>query len=76
LKLWMIMKREVAIGEYYANELRTVMRSSLNGSEHMIVMYNRKGNKEDPWISLQDHEQAIKNGTILYGENNYGGNHA
>jgi len=35
-------------------------------------MYRRQGNKEDPWISLEDHTDAIAAGTILYGENSYG----
>ena len=30
----------------------------------------------DPWISLEDHTDAIAAGTILYGENSYGGQHA
>ena len=38
--------------------------------------YNRKGNKEDPWISLSDHDQATNNDEILYGGDGYGGNHA
>jgi hypothetical protein len=76
LKLWMIMKREVTFEESYENELRTVMRYSLNGIEHMVVMFDKKGNKEVPWINLRDHEKAIKNGTILYGENKYGAEYA
>ena len=39
-------------------------------------MYRRQGNVEDPWISLEDHTDAIAAGTILYGENSYGGKHA
>ena len=39
-------------------------------------MYRRQGNVEDPWISLEDHTDAIAAGTILYGENSYGGQHA
>jgi len=35
-------------------------------------MYRRQGNVEDPWISLEDHTDAIAAGTILYGENSYG----
>ena len=38
-------------------------------------MYNRKPNKEDPWISLKDHFVSIKEGSILYGENSYRGAH-
>lgn len=72
----MIMKREVTFEESYENELRTVMRYSLNGKEHMVVMFDKKGNKEVPWINLRDHEKAIKNGTILYGENKYGAEYA
>ena len=75
-QLWIIMSKKSAIGGYYANELRTVSQSSLNNLEHMVQMYRRNGNKEDPWISLIDHTQAIPTGNILYGEANYGGAHA
>jgi len=38
-----------------------------------IKWYRRKNNKEDPWISLHDHEEAIKKGTMVYGANKSGG---
>jgi len=50
--------------------------SSTNDQPYKARMYRRSGNIEDPWISLEDHGTAIGAGTILYGENNFGGNHA
>jgi hypothetical protein len=35
-------------------------------------MYRRGGNKEDPWISPVDHTNAVNEGLLVYGENNYG----
>jgi hypothetical protein len=43
---------------------------------HQVKWFNRAACKEDPWISLTDHFDAIENGNILYGENSFGGNHA
>ena len=35
--------------------------------------YHRSSVKEDPWISLSDHHDAIRDGSILYGEGSFKG---
>jgi hypothetical protein len=35
-------------------------------------MYNRGGLMEDPWISPVDHANAVDEGLLMYGENNFG----
>jgi len=74
--LWMTMTKDEAIGENYAGKKRAIQRSSFSCSPSESVMYRRSGNKEDPWISIKDHATSIREGSILYGENNFGGKHA
>jgi hypothetical protein len=76
MDFWMTMTRKEAIGEFYAGQKRTILKSSLSCSPTQAVMYRRSGNKEDPWISPKDHSTAIKEGMILYGENGFGGRHS
>lgn len=42
---------------------------------HQAYWYNRPAQIEDPWISLEDHSDAITGDTIVYGEDSYSGNH-
>lgn len=76
MTLWAIMSRDDAIGGYYANTQKGIKSSSSNSSPYTAAMYRRQGALEDPWISIQDHGPAISAGTIVYGENNFGGAHA
>jgi hypothetical protein len=73
---WLIATKEAVIGEHYANSLRRIESSSMSASPYSAKWYNRKAAVEDPWISLQDHADAIPAGDILYGENSFGGAHA
>jgi len=75
MALWMTMTRDEATGESYSGKKRTIQQSSISCKPYQAIMYNRKPNKEDPWISLKDHSTSIKEGSILYGENNYNGQH-
>ena len=74
--MWMTMSKKEAIGEWYSGQKRTITKSSLSCQKTTAQMYRRSGNKEDPWISLKDHGTSIREGSILYGENSYGGRHA
>ena len=60
----------------YANQDRTITKSSTSTSPYKAKWYRRQGNKEDPWISLTNHHGAIDDGDILYGGGSYGGSHA
>jgi len=74
-KLWLYAKKEQVLGNY-SNKKREILESSTSSEPYQARWYNRKGNKEDPWISLIDHHPAIVQGMIVYGESNYGGVHA
>lgn len=62
--------------EFYANQLSDVQSSSSSSTPYQARWYNRDGYLEDPWISIDDHADAVNLGTIVYGENSFGGTHA
>jgi len=74
-KKWLVATKQSVLG-WYANAPRAIKSSSLSSRPTKARWYRRKGNKEDPWISLTDHVSAIKQGNILYGESLYGHSHA
>ena len=53
-----------------------IVKSSLKDEEHNVFMIKREGKQEDPWISLVDHKDAIKQDMILYGGSSYGNKYA
>ena len=74
---WMIVTRDSVGGRvgvtdtrHYADELRTIKKSSINNQPYQAKQYNRGGSNEDPWISLTDHGAGL----ILYGAGNHGAN--
>ena len=69
---WLIAKVSAVIGENYSNSARPIVASSNNCSNYDAKWYNRSGSAEDPWISADDHSDAINNDSILYGENKFG----
>ena len=66
-KYWMIMDNDQVMG-WYANQDRWIRSSSIRKEPHKAKQYRRRGSKEDPWLSMQDHPQMI-----LYGEASWGG---
>ena len=73
---WLVASKAAVIGEYYSNAPRDIVKSSRSDKPYQARWYHRRGAKEDPWVSLSDHHPAIAAGEIIYGENNFGGNHA
>jgi hypothetical protein len=73
-QIWAILRKD-EVRKCGNNEFIRIEVSSLNHKPHQVRMYNRKGTREDPWISLQDHFTSINNFTLLYGEANFSGNH-
>jgi len=73
---WLIATKQAVIGSYYSNAARTILKSSTSSDPYTAAWYRRESQLEDPWISLTDHAEAIGQGNILYGENNYGSTHA
>merc|ERR1711988_1373993 len=74
-KKWLVAKKSSVMG-WYSNSHRTIQASSTNSRPYSARWYRRSGNKEDPWISLNDHGPAIGQGNIVYGENRFGSTHA
>jgi len=72
---WLIADKDQVMG-WYSNGQRTIVSSSLQTDPYDARWYRRQNSLEDPWISLNDHFVAISQGNILYGENNFGGDHA
>ena len=79
-ELWMACTKSAIggkiTGSYYSNAFRDVLMSSADPTPHKKKWYNRQGVLEDPWLSIEDHHDAIGEGTIIYGENSYGAGHA
>ena len=77
-KKWLVASGFAVINKeaWYANDLRDIKQSSRSSIPYQARWYRRNAAKEDPWISLTDHFNAIGEGNILYGENNFGGSHA
>lgn len=70
---WLIVnKNDVIGGTPYANQPRDIQSSSSSSTPYQARWYNRDGYLEDPWISVDDHADAISEGTIVYGENSFG----
>jgi glutathionyl-hydroquinone reductase len=76
MSLWMTMEKDEATGSFYSAKKRQILSSSFSCAPSQATMYRRSGNKEDPWISLKDHSTSIKEGSIVYGENGFGGKHS
>ena len=67
---WLIAAKNVVTGSFYENKPRLICKSSRKASNYKAKWYRRKENREDPWISLTDHDTAIGEGNIIYAENN------
>jgi hypothetical protein len=74
-KLWLITTPDAVGGKFnnqwYSNAQRSIIKASDNSKPHTAAWYNRQGQAEDPWISLSNHADSAKAGTIVYGENSY-----
>ena len=83
-KVWMMCDKSSVGGvfnrEYYTDAPRQISKSS-DGSKvcsnpdharpYTAKWYNRSGCKEDPMISLEDHEKSCDSGKIIYMENSW-----
>ena len=69
LSMWMVMKRDDVIGEWYTSDQREIQASSENPSVHTAAMNRVEGSLTDTWIGLEDHSTAGANGKMLYGGN-------
>jgi hypothetical protein len=74
-KKWLIADKNSVLG-WYSNGRRKILKSSTHRRPYYARWYRRHGNREDPWVSLNDHGPAIPQGNILYGENSFGHTHA
>ena len=71
-KNWAIIRKS-EVGKCGANKYLRIEKSSISQVPYKVLSYNRPGNIEDPWISLEDHSKSIHNGTLLYGEDSTNG---
>jgi len=67
-KNWAIIRKSDLVGEdgekYYSNVDIDIQLSSVSCQPYKAKMYRRKGNHEDPWVSIRDHGTAR---TMVYG---------
>ena len=64
----MIASKTAVIGDWYSNEEREVLQSSLINEIHTVRWYRRQNQPEDPWISLLDHHATGGFDSMVYGE--------
>jgi hypothetical protein len=69
---WLVTTKAAAIGEFYEDAPRDILKSSISTTPYQARWYNREIHPEDPWISLTDHATAVGSGQSLYGEDSYG----
>jgi len=64
-KKWLIISRKTLLGENnelnYSNQKRWVLKSSEKDEGHNVTLHRRDPNsyKNDPWVTLTDHNEAI-----------------
>jgi hypothetical protein len=69
---WLIADQFQVNGESYGDALRTITRSSISASPYQVRwLYRPTVHNQDPWVSVEDHIPAYRNGTIMYGENSF-----
>ena len=66
---WLIANKESVFG-IYSNSPRNILRSSKYSVGTSKRWYKRSGLREDPWISIDDHNNGYK---IVYGGNSFTG---
>ena len=67
---WLIAAKDQVYG-FYTGIGRTVLKSSTSEDSYQAIWFSRVGVKEDPWISLKDHNAADEG--MLYGGGNKNG---
>ena len=73
---WLIADRAQVQEAFGGPSPRQIQMSSTSSTPYTAEWYHRTSQPEDPWISLTNHGEAIGQGNMLYGENNFGGAHA
>ena len=75
-EVWLVCTKEAVGGApygsvYYAGIPRNILMSSDSLTPYQAIWYNRAEEPVDPWISLNDHMDAIMEAKILYGEESW-----
>lgn len=65
---WLVSNKDAVLG-WYANNYRSILKSSTNSNPYVARWYRRTPNPEDPWISLGNYASDV-----IYGNNGSGGN--
>ena len=73
-QVWLYCTKEAVLDGHYENSRRPILKSSDKLTPYSARWYSRQADKEDPWISVSDHDSAIDGGKIVYGANSFGTN--
>jgi len=68
---WLIADADVVLGDVWDYAQRKIYKSSRFDYSYTAGWYKRSSHKEDPWISIGDHDISKPLKDILYGENNH-----
>ena len=74
-QVWLYCTKEAVLDGQYTNSLREILKSSDSLTPYTAAWYSRP-DATDPWISVTDHGSAIPGGKVVYGADNFGGDHA
>ena len=73
---WLIVDRSEVIGDtgdkFYSAGAITVAASSVSCDAYAAVWYRRSGSKEDPWVSVRDHNSR-EGELMVYGQSSSSG---
>lgn len=70
---WLIANEYNVVYRRGAPFLADITAASDIQQAHQALWYHRSTHLEDPWISLEDHDDAVYAATVLYGENDWYG---
>eukprot|EP00931_Biecheleriopsis_adriatica_P088135 TRINITY_DN62510_c0_g1_i2.p1 TRINITY_DN62510_c0_g1~~TRINITY_DN62510_c0_g1_i2.p1 ORF type:complete len:1491 (+),score=257.69 TRINITY_DN62510_c0_g1_i2:181-4473(+) len=63
---WMVMRKDEVL-QWYSNQERLILKSHLSATPYNATMYRRQNNREDPWLTFENHDHC----KALYAANNF-----
>ena len=64
---WLVATKDAVVGDFYSEEDRQVIKSSLNSNIHTAKWNNRENIPQDPWVNLVE-SNADNSVSFLYKE--------
>jgi len=68
---WLIATRSAVTGEFYTNQPREIVKSSIKPIAYTARWYNRDGRDTDPLVTLNDWPDLVVTDEVLYIEGSF-----